>query len=60
MTASAILRELEQKCKTYNLSRIVPISYAIGYCRLDEEDFVNVADSMMYANKREMKLKNTN
>lgn len=53
--AQEFVQELEQKCKIYNLSRIVPISYAIGYCRLDEEDFVNVADSMMYANKREMK-----
>lgn len=53
--AQEFVRELEQKCKIYNLSRSVPISYAIGYCRLDEVDFVNVADSMMYANKRKMK-----
>lgn len=53
--AQEFVRRLEQKCKAYNLSRIIPISYAIGYCRLSDRDFMNVADGMMYANKRKMK-----
>lgn len=53
--AQEFVRELEEKCKIYNLSRIVPISYAIGYCGLGEEDFMIAADSMMYANKKKMK-----
>lgn len=55
--AQEFMRKLEQKCKVHNMSRNVPISYAIGYCKLSEQDFINVADSMMYANKREMKQK---
>lgn len=53
--AQGFVRKLEQKCKVHNMSRNVPISYAIGYCRLSDKDFINVADSMMYANKRRMK-----
>lgn len=53
--AQEFVRRLEEKCKVYNLSRMVLISYAIGYCRLGDADFMNVADSMMYANKKRMK-----
>ncbi|MCM1063990.1 MAG: GGDEF domain-containing protein [Eubacterium sp.] len=55
--AQEFIRKLEQKCKVRNMSRNVPISYAIGYCSLSDSDFINVADSMMYANKRQMKQK---
>lgn len=53
--AQEFVRKLEQKCKVHNMSRNVPISYAIGYCRLSEKNFIDKADSMMYANKRQMK-----
>ncbi|MCM1045038.1 MAG: GGDEF domain-containing protein [Candidatus Gastranaerophilales bacterium] len=56
--AQEFVRKLEQKCKVHNMSRNLPISYAIGYCSLADSDFVNVADGMMYANKREMKKRN--
>lgn len=53
--AQEFVQRLEQKCKVCNLSRMVPISYAIGYCRLSDRDFMDVADNMMYANKKKMK-----
>lgn len=53
--AQEFVRQLEEKCNICNLSRSVPISYAIGYSRFGEKDFVDVADAMMYANKKEMK-----
>ncbi len=49
------LSDLEERCKAYNKQHNIPITYAIGYCALDKENFINVADSMMYANKRRMK-----
>lgn len=61
--AEQFIRELAEHCRSYNQSSNVPISYAIGYCELNSEDFQNVADSRMYANKKDMKyayLKNTN
>ena len=53
--AQEFVWKLEQKCKVQNMSRSVPISYAIGYCKLSDKDFINVVDTMMYANKRRMK-----
>lgn len=49
------LEKLEKLCRDYNLSSTVPISYAIGYCRLEEENFRDAADQMMYADKRQKK-----
>lgn len=53
--AQEFLRELAGKCKAYNQSRNVPISYAIGYCGFGEDDFMDIADQRMYENKRKMK-----
>ncbi|MCM1055508.1 MAG: GGDEF domain-containing protein [Bacteroides sp.] len=49
------LQRLSELCGTHNDLRSVPISYAVGYCRLSEEGFVDTADKMMYENKRKMK-----
>ena len=53
--AEQFVRKLEEQCGVHNLASNIPISYAIGYCRLCDEDFLNAADQMMYANKRKMK-----
>ena len=50
-----LLEKISELCSLHNSSCSVPISYAIGYCRLSEEDFTNIADKMMYENKREIK-----
>ncbi len=47
-----VVSDLQEKCTEYNLSSNIPISYAIGYCELTEEDFINKADKMMYADKK--------
>lgn len=52
------LRNLEDRCGDYNQSCAIPVSYAIGYCRLEEEDFREVADQMMYEDKRRKKAGN--
>lgn len=53
--AQEFIQELKKKCSTYNQSSAVPISYAIGYCLLEEEGFRDVADQMMYEDKRRKK-----
>lgn len=53
--AQQFLRILEELCKDYNRSCTVPVSYAIGYCQIGEEKFRDVADQMMYADKRRIK-----
>lgn len=53
--AQAFIRELERRCRIYNRSSAVPVSYAIGYCRLEDEGFRDVADQMMYEDKRRKK-----
>lgn len=53
--AESFVRELAEHCRIYNQSCNVPISYAIGYCKLSDQDYINVADRMMYENKRAMK-----
>lgn len=53
--AEVFVRELAEHCRIYNQTSSVPISYAIGYCGLGSKDFVNIADRMMYENKRAMK-----
>jgi len=50
-----LLYNLEEKCKKYNQSSNIPISYAIGYCELSDSDFINIADKMMYADKKRKK-----
>lgn len=49
------LNDLEKRCRDYNHSYTVPISYAIGYCLLTDENFRDVADQMMYADKKRKK-----
>ena len=49
------VQDLEKLCRSYNESSAVPISYAIGYCPLTDEGFRDVADQMMYEDKRQKK-----
>lgn len=49
------LQCLEEFTEVHNRTSSIPISYAIGYCSLSENGFVDIADKMMYENKREMK-----
>lgn len=53
--AQAFLRDLEKRCNDYNRSSSVRISYAIGYCLLENAAFRDVADQMMYEDKRKKK-----
>lgn len=53
--AQSLIQDLEEQCRVYNQSCAVPLSYAIGYCLLSDEDFRDVADKMMYADKRRKK-----
>lgn len=53
--AQVFIKELENRCKDYNQSRTIPISYAIGYCLLEDPGFRDVADQMMYEDKRRKK-----
>lgn len=52
---SQLVSDLEEKCKVYNQSSNIPISYAIGYCELTDSDYVNKADKMMYIDKKRKK-----
>lgn len=49
------LEKLSTCCTQVNRMENVALSYAIGYCRMDDPDYCNVADHMMYENKRAMK-----
>lgn len=53
--AEILIRDLEARCAEYNQSYAVALSYAIGYCLLADEAFRDVADKMMYADKRRKK-----
>lgn len=53
--AQQFMNNLKELCGEYNRSCTVPISYAIGYCQIAEEAFRDVADKMMYADKRRIK-----
>lgn len=53
--AEGLVHELEKQCRIHNQTCNIPISYAIGYCHLKEEDFLNVADQRMYEDKRRIK-----
>ncbi len=50
--AGEFMKKLEERCRDYNKSASVPISYAIGYCALKDDDFRDAADRMMYEDKR--------
>lgn len=49
------VRELEERSRTCNQARSVPVSYAIGYCELRASDFLKVADKRMYEDKNRIK-----
>ncbi|MCM1263671.1 MAG: GGDEF domain-containing protein [Butyrivibrio sp.] len=53
--AQTFICDLEKLCKDYNKECAVPISYAIGYSLLEDENFRDAADQMMYADKRKKK-----
>lgn len=53
--ARRLINSLDKLCRDYNQSCTVPISYAIGYCLIKDENFRDVADQMMYADKRKKK-----
>ena len=53
--AESFIRDLETRCTDHNRSSTVPISYAIGFCNLEDENFRDAADMMMYADKRRKK-----
>lgn len=53
--AQIFMRELEKRCEEYNRGCAVPISYAIGFCLLENADFREAADQMMYEDKRRKK-----
>lgn len=50
-----LMRRLEEECRRRNRTGAVPISYGIGYCGLENENFRDAADQMMYADKRRKK-----
>ncbi len=49
------MEELEVHCRDYNRSSAITISYAIGCCLLEKDHFRDVADQMMYEDKRRKK-----
>ena len=53
--AQRLIKNLDERCEAYNQSCDVPLSYAIGCCRTAEEGFRDVADQMMYEDKRRKK-----
>ncbi|MCM1101167.1 MAG: GGDEF domain-containing protein [Clostridium sp.] len=53
--AGTFIRDLEKRCEDYNKACAVPISYAIGYSLLENDNFRDDADKMMYADKRRKK-----
>ncbi len=56
--AGQFIEELAERCSVYNKSSNISVSYAIGYCALNDADFVNAADRMMYMDKRRIKQQN--
>lgn len=52
---NGFLELLEENRTKLNAERIIPVSFAIGYCRLSEEDGIDKADRMMYENKAAIK-----
>ena len=50
-----LLDLLEENRQKLNLTRIIPVSFAIGYGHILDENGMDKADNMMYENKRRMK-----
>lgn len=53
--ADEYLKALDGTCKRLNKNRTVPLNFAIGYGKILEDDGIEKADRMMYANKIRMK-----
>lgn len=53
--AETFMQDLKKRCMEYNRVGTVRISYAIGYCALEEAGFRDIADRMMYEDKRRKK-----
>lgn len=53
--AQRLINDIEERCRDYNQSGTIPISYAIGYCPIKDENFRDIADQMMYTDKRRKK-----
>ncbi len=53
--ANDFLEKLEKNCKQVNESRIIPLSFAVGYGRILDRDGLKKADRMMYENKIRIK-----
>lgn len=52
---TSLLSELETNRQKLNQTRIVPVSFAIGYGHILDKNGIDHADEMMYENKRRMK-----
>ena len=46
---------LDKNCSQLNEKRIIPVDFAIGYGKLQDEDGIDKADRMMYENKAKAK-----
>lgn len=53
--APQLLHNLEEACEIHNQSDHIPIRYAIGYCPMSDNNFMDQADQMMYADKKQKK-----
>ncbi|MCM1156437.1 MAG: GGDEF domain-containing protein [Roseburia sp.] len=58
--ARQFINKLAENCKIYNRSSNIPLSYAIGYCALNDADYMDAADQMMYADKKKIKERRKN
>ena len=50
-----LLLDLEEACENHNQSGHISIRYAIGYCSMSDNNFMDQADKMMYADKKQKK-----
>lgn len=53
--AGQFVRDLEEACEIHNQSDHIPIRYAIGYCPMSDNNFMDEADKMMYEDKKRKK-----
>lgn len=53
--ARQLLRNLEEACELHNQSDHILIRYAIGYCPMSDDNYMDQADKMMYADKKQKK-----
>lgn len=53
--ARQLLHNLEEACEIHNQSDHIPLRYAIGYCPMSDNNFMDQADQMMYEDKKQKK-----